>query len=134
VGDAEVEEAEGDKDAGEEDRAKVLEVVLHCTIVASLDEGHIVLQGREEFGDGFNSNPDLLPLAPSPLHLHSELIFIEHVLVSYQDVFPHLLLVIQLPVSVHVILLGPAIIIKLLVGLLCSKNKFECNWSICLEL
>jgi hypothetical protein len=120
VGDTEVEEAEGDKDAGEEDRAEVLEVVLHCTIVASLDEGHIVLQGREEFGDGFNSYPDLLPLAPSPLYLNSELILIEHVLVSYQDVFPHFLLVIQLPISVHVILLGPAIIIHLLVGFLYS--------------
>ena len=122
MGDAKVEETESNKDAGQEDRAEVLEVVLHCTIVASLDEGDIILQGREEFGDGFNSDPDLLPLAPSPLYLHSELILIEHVLVSYQNIFSHLLLVIQLPISVHVILLGPAIIVELLVGLLYRDN------------
>jgi hypothetical protein len=95
-----------------------LEVVLHCPIVASFDEGDIVLQRREEFGDGFNSNLDLLPIVPSPLYLYSELIFIEHVLVSYQDVPSQLLLVINLPISVHVILLRAAIIIELLVCLL----------------
>lgn len=43
MADAKVEEALSYKDAGQEDRAEVLEVVLHCTIVASLDEGDIVL-------------------------------------------------------------------------------------------
>jgi hypothetical protein len=95
-----------------------LKVILDCTIVASLDEGDIIFQWREEFGDGFNSNLDLLPIIPSPLYLHSELILIEHILVSDQYVPSHFLLVIHLPISIHVILLGAAIIIELLVGLL----------------